>query len=41
MCGIVGYFRKADSEGPLGEVMLRMIAALGCRDDTHGPLRQE
>jgi methylamine---glutamate N-methyltransferase subunit A len=31
MCGIVGYFRKADSEGPIGEVMLRMITALGCR----------
>jgi glutamate synthase domain-containing protein 1 len=31
MCGIVGYFRKSDSEGPLGEVMLRMITALGCR----------
>ena len=31
MCGIVGYFRKAESEGPLGEVMLRMITALGCR----------
>jgi methylamine---glutamate N-methyltransferase subunit A len=31
MCGIVGYFRKAASEGPLGEVMLRMITALGCR----------
>ena len=32
MCGIVGYFRKGASEGPLGEVMLRMITALGCRD---------
>jgi glutamate synthase domain-containing protein 1 len=31
MCGIVGYFRKAEGEGPLGEVMLRMITALGCR----------
>jgi glutamate synthase domain-containing protein 1 len=31
MCGIVGYFRKVDSEGPIGEVMLRMITALGCR----------
>jgi glutamate synthase domain-containing protein 1 len=31
MCGIVGYFRKSGSEGPLGEVMLRMITALGCR----------
>ena len=31
MCGIVGYFRKAGSEGPLGDVMLRMITALGCR----------
>ena len=31
MCGIVGYFRKAESEGPIGEVMLRMITALGCR----------
>ena len=31
MCGIVGYFRKADSEGPIGEIMLRMITALGCR----------
>jgi len=31
MCGIVGYFRKSDSDGPLGEVMLRMITALGCR----------
>jgi glutamate synthase domain-containing protein 1 len=31
MCGIVGYFRKLDSEGPIGEVMLRMITALGCR----------
>ncbi|HUR95274.1 MAG TPA: hypothetical protein VMY76_11860 [Gemmatimonadales bacterium] len=31
MCGIVGYFRKAQGEGPLGEVMLRMITALGCR----------
>ena len=31
MCGIVGYFRKLDSEGPIGEVMLRMITAMGCR----------
>src|SRR4051812_36624360 len=31
MCGIVGYFRKAEGEGPLGEIMLRMITALGCR----------
>jgi glutamate synthase domain-containing protein 1 len=31
MCGIVGYFRKTDSEGAIGEVMLRMITALGCR----------
>jgi methylamine---glutamate N-methyltransferase subunit A len=31
MCGIVGYFRKAEGEGPLGEVMLRMLTALGCR----------
>jgi methylamine---glutamate N-methyltransferase subunit A len=31
MCGIVGYFRKAGNEGPLGDVMLRMITALGCR----------
>jgi methylamine---glutamate N-methyltransferase subunit A len=31
MCGIVGYFRKSQSEGPVGEVMLRMITALGCR----------
>jgi len=31
MCGVVGYFRKAESEGPVGEVMLRMITALGCR----------
>ena len=29
MCGIVGYFRKAEGEGPIGEVMLRMITALG------------
>ncbi len=31
MCGIVGYFRKAEGEGPLGEIMFRMITALGCR----------
>ena len=31
MCGIVGYFRKAEGEGPIGEVMLRMITAMGCR----------
>ena len=31
MCGIVGYFRKAKGDAPLGEVMLRMITALGCR----------
>lgn len=31
MCGIVGYFRKTDGEGPIGEIMLRMITALGCR----------
>lgn len=31
MCGIVGYFRRSEGEGPLGEVMLRMITALGCR----------
>jgi glutamate synthase domain-containing protein 1 len=31
VCGIVGYFRKADNEGPIGEIMLRMMTALGCR----------
>ena len=31
MCGIVGYFRKASGEGPLGAVVLRMLSALGCR----------
>jgi len=31
MCGIVGFFRKGPGEVPLGEVLLRMLTALGCR----------
>ena len=31
MCGIVGYFRKTAGEGPLGDVVYRMLEALGCR----------
>ncbi len=31
MCGIVGYFDKADSGGRIGDKVLAMLTALGCR----------
>ena len=31
MCGIVGYFEKADGGGRIGDKVLAMLTALGCR----------
>jgi glutamate synthase domain-containing protein 1 len=31
MCGIVGYFDKAAAGGPIGDKVLSMLTALGCR----------